>query len=151
MSNATGGASDSQAPPRIAVVRRLLFAVLALTMIGTLAELILLEHTEGIWQQLPLILLGAGILTLAAVILRRVALTIWLFRVAMLLCTLSGAVGVFLHYDGNSEFELEMYPSLDGMQLFWESMRGATPVLAPGTMTTIGLLGLIATCGLARK
>ena len=27
----------------------------------------------------------------------------------------SGVVGLWLHYQGNAEFELEMYPSLQGL------------------------------------
>ena len=55
---------------------------------------------------------------------------------------MSGVVGLWLHYQGNTEFELEMYPSLEGLALFWEAIRGATPTLAPGTMLELGLLGL---------
>ncbi|MFB3131882.1 MAG: hypothetical protein ACE10K_05095, partial [Rhodothermales bacterium] len=40
-----------------------------------------------------------------------------------------------------AEFELEMYPTLKGLELFWESIKGATPALAPGTMIQLGLLG----------
>jgi hypothetical protein len=47
------------------------------------------------------------------------------------------------------EFELEMYPGLSGLELFREAMKGATPALAPGTMTILGLLGLAYTYGLA--
>ena len=47
-----------------------------------------------------------------------------------------------LHYRGNAEFELEMMPALGGLDLFWKSMQGATPALAPGAMVQIGLVGL---------
>ena len=54
----------------------------------------------------------------------------------------SGAVGVWLHYRGNVEFELEMYPSMQGIELVQKTLTGATPVLAPGSMTLLGLIGL---------
>ena len=63
----------------------------------------------------------------------------------MILFVLSGLVGLILHYQGNAEFELEMYPSLNGLELFWEAIRGATPTLAPGTMIQLGLLGWVYT------
>ena len=63
----------------------------------------------------------------------------------MILFVLSGLAGFILHYQGNAEFELEMYPSLKGMKLFWEAIQGATPTLAPGTMIQLGLLGWVYT------
>ena len=63
----------------------------------------------------------------------------------MLLFVVAGIVGVALHYQSNVEFELEMYPSMEGMELFRNSMTGALPTLAPGSMIYIGLVGLAAT------
>jgi hypothetical protein len=61
------------------------------------------------------------------------------------LFVLSGGIGVVLHYQGNVAFELEMYPTLSGMELVSRTLTGATPVLAPGSMTLLGLVGLAAT------
>jgi len=52
---------------------------------------------------------------------------------------------VLLHYRGNVEFERERDPSLSGLALVWEALRGATPSLAPGAMAQLGLLGLAIT------
>jgi hypothetical protein len=60
----------------------------------------------------------------------------------MALCVVAGAVGVWLHYRGNVEWELERDASLGGVRLFWEAIRGATPALAPGALSQLGLLGL---------
>ena len=54
----------------------------------------------------------------------------------------SGVLGLYLHYRGNVEFELEMYSSLRGFELFWEALKGATPALAPAAMAHLGLVGL---------
>ena len=62
----------------------------------------------------------------------------------MVLFVLSGFTGQWLHYQGNVEFELEMYPSRQGLELVWEALGGAYPSLAPGTMILFGLLGLAA-------
>jgi hypothetical protein len=65
------------------------------------------------------------------------------FQATMLLFVISGFAGLFLHYQGNVDFELEMYPSLRGWALFRKAIKGTTPpTLAPGTMIMLGLIGL---------
>jgi hypothetical protein len=117
--------------------------VLFVGMTGLAAELVLLEHTETIWQWIPLAFLAAGFTTTIGVASRPRRVTIRVHQFAMILFIVSGAVGFFLHYQGNAEFELEMYPSLKGLELFWKSLGGATPSLAPLAMAQLGLVGLI--------
>ena len=62
----------------------------------------------------------------------------------MMLFVGSGVLGVGLHYRGNHEFEREMYPTMAGMELVRNTLTGATPVLAPGSMALLGLVGLAA-------
>jgi len=124
-------------------LRGALLAILLLGVIGTGVELLLLGHTEDLWQWEPLVSFAAGV---AALLWHAASRTAWSRRVCvtvMALAVVSGMVGVFLHYRGNVEFELEMVPALGGMVLFQEAMTGATPVLAPGTMVVLGLLGLL--------
>lgn len=123
-------------------LRGILLATLLLTVAGTLAELFLLEHTEDTWQWVPIVLLALALAVLAGHAVRPGIWSLAAVRVVMALCVVSGAVGVLLHYQGNVEFEREMYPDLTGLRLFREAMMGATPALAPGAMATIGLLGL---------
>lgn len=110
--------------------------------IGTGFELLLLEHTEGFWQIVPLALLGAGCLALAAVLIRRGGLWLPAFQLMMWLFVASGVAGVLLHYQGNVEFERELNSDIGGWELFWAALKGATPSLAPGTMTLLGALGV---------
>ncbi len=63
----------------------------------------------------------------------------------MVLCVVAAALGTYLHYRGNAEFEREMDDAADGLVLLWRSLRGATPALAPGALAQLGLLGLIGT------
>jgi hypothetical protein len=35
-----------------------------------------------------------------------------------------------------------MYPTMEGAELIRKTMTGATPVLAPGTMALLGIVGL---------
>lgn len=125
------------------VFRRVLLLVLLLGVIGTAVELILLGHTEDLWQWEPLVLFAVGLPTL---LWHAVAGSTWSRRLlvtVMSIFTASGILGVILHYRGNVEFELEMVPALQGMSLFREAMTGATPVLAPGAMIQLGLIGLL--------
>jgi hypothetical protein len=126
-------------------LRRLLLAILAFGLIGTSTELWLLGHYEDIWQWLPLVLSGLGLVALAWHGLAPRRASLMTLRGVMVLVSVSGFVGTFQHYRGNVEFERELSPNLGGFTLFAEAMQGATPALAPGTMTLLGLLGLAAT------
>jgi len=123
-------------------LRKLLLITLIVSLVGTIIELALLEHFEDAWQWTPIILLAAALLTLGWHALERGATSLNVLRGLMVLSAASGVVGVLLHYRGNVEFELEMYPDLHGWKLFKEAMMGATPALAPGAMLQIGLVGL---------
>ena len=133
---------DTLADPTIRMIRGFLLGLFVIGLVGTGVELLLLEHTEGFWQMVPLGLMGLGGAVLAWYAATGGSTSLRLFRGAMGAFVVSGVVGLWLHYQGNAEFELEMYPSLEGAGLFWEVIRGATPTLAPGTMLELGLLGL---------
>lgn len=122
-------------------MKSVLLTAFLVSLFGTGAELLLLEHTQDGWQLVPVVLIGVGILSLLWFWTTRSAVSKQSFRGLMILFILSGVVGFVLHYDGNMAFELEMYPSMQGAELVWETLKGATPVLAPGTMIATGLLG----------
>jgi hypothetical protein len=123
-------------------VRTMLLATLLVGMAGTTAELLLIGHVEGISQRIPLSLLTAGLAVAAWHAWRPRALTTRLLQSLMIAFVAGGALGVGLHYDGNVEFEREMYPDMAGVELVRNTLTGATPVLAPGSMTLLGLVGL---------
>jgi hypothetical protein len=110
--------------------------------LGTASELLLLGHFEDTWQLVPLALIAAGLVVVAWYAVVRSAVSLRAFQGVMFLNLGSGLAGVLLHYRGNAEFELEMYPGIAGLELFRESMTGAFPALAPGSMILFGLLGL---------
>jgi len=124
-------------------IRRLLLQVLLVGMIGTGAELLLLGHTEDAMQWVPLVALALGVLLAAAALVRETPAVIRSFAAVMVGYLVSSAVGLYLHYRGNVEFELEMYPSRSGTELVWEALTGATPALAPGSLGLLGLVGLV--------
>ena len=61
----------------------------------------------------------------------------------MVMVVAAGLLGIFLHFQGSKEFQLEMDPAMDGMDLMWHVLRAKSPpTLAPGSMVQIGILGL---------
>ena len=146
-SSSQGGQTDpgsSSAGSTLAAVRRFVIALFAIGVLGTAADLLLTGHVEDAWQLAPLILLAASAVTLARTIARPTRSAIRFHQALMMLFIVSGLVGTFLHYKANIEFELEMYPGLAGLSLFWKAIQGASPpALAPGAMAALGLLGLI--------
>jgi hypothetical protein len=128
-------------------VRRLLLSTLVLGIVGTCAELLLLGHFDDWKQLIPLALFAIALLLLLWHAVHTGAAPLRALRITMFAFVLSGGIGVLLHYRGNVEFELEMYPSTAGLALFKKAMTGATPTLAPGTMVVLGFVGLAYTLG----
>jgi len=127
----------------IAVVRRSLFAILVLGLIGTEIELLLLKHTDGFWQILPLGLIGAAIVVVVWCAITESPASLRVLDIVMVAFILSGAAGVLLHFRGNVEWERERAPGIGGSSLVRQALMGATPTLAPGTMLQLGLVGLV--------
>ncbi len=123
-------------------IRRFLLASLAIGIVGTAGELILLGHIESLSQWIPLAALGAAVPALlwhAAAPGKASVRTLQLLMAAFIA---SGLIGVGLHYDGNLEFERELHPKDEGMTFLRHVLAGATPVLAPGSMVLLGLVGM---------
>jgi hypothetical protein len=128
---------------RIERIRRWLLWVLVLGLVGTEAELLLLEHYEDPWQLIPLFLIALGMAVLAWHATRRDAASLRALRVLMVLFLVAGFVGVVLHFRGAAEFQLEIDPAMGSWDLVKKVMRAkAPPVLAPGVMLQLGLIGL---------
>jgi hypothetical protein len=127
-------------------VRRLLFGVFFLGLVGTSVELWLLDHHEDVTQSIPLLLALAAVVSGAHVLFSRGATAIRGFRVLMGLFILSGALGSVLHLRANMEFQRDIDPAMSGSSLVWKALHAkAPPALAPGTMVQLGLIGLIST------
>ena len=132
-------------PLRRERLRRFLNAVVLVGVVGMATELLFIGHTDGWYQLVPVVLLTAIAVAMVWRLARPRRLTVWVVRTLMMASVASGVVGVVLHYRGNEAFELEMYPTLSGAALMFETITGATPVLAPGSMALLGLVGLAAT------
>jgi hypothetical protein len=126
----------------LAMMRKLLCAIVVLGMSGTMAELILLNHTEDVRQWIPLALLAAALFVFGWHTVSRAPISMRLLRWLMIAFVGAGLVGIYFHYQGSAEFKLESNPSLRGWALFWAAIRAKTPpLLAPGAMIQLGLLG----------
>jgi hypothetical protein len=126
----------------LAAIRRLLLGALAVGVLGTSGELILLRHIDKPAQWIPLVFLGAGLPVLIWHAAAPSTASIRVLQGLMLAFIALGVLGVGLHYDGNVEFERELHPDERGWTFIRKSVAGATPVLAPGTMVLLGLVGL---------
>ena len=127
----------------LSVIRNFLLILFLLGMIGIGSELLLIGHTEEKFQLVPLVLMGFSLVVVVWFFAGGGAVTLRIFQPTMILFIMSGFTGLWLHYKVNAEFEQEMYPSLGGLDLFWEAIKGSTPsTLAPGTMILLGLIGL---------
>jgi hypothetical protein len=129
----------------VAIVRSAILAVLVIALVGTGLELLLLGHFEALSQLIPISLIALALGVLIVYTIRRAPLILRLFQIVMVLFVVAGVTGIALHYQSNVEFELELYPTIQGMELLAKVLTGAIPVLAPGTMIHLGLLGCIYT------
>ena len=124
-------------------VRRVLLAILIIGLVGTAAELLLLDHDEEAIQLVPLALIAIAFVTIAWHALNPGGASLRLFQTVMVLFIVAGGVGTILHYRANVEFQREVDPSIAGRALLVKAMKAkAPPALAPGTMTQLGLIGL---------
>ncbi len=138
----SGPVASAAAPATLGILRGALLVILVIGLVGVLAELFLLEHTEEAWQRLPIFMIISSLIVLGWHAIDRGAMPVRALQVVMALFVVTGAIGVVLHLKGNLEFELEMQPTLSGTTLLWQTLKGATPTLAPGTMVQLGLIGL---------
>ncbi len=135
--NASTSFKDTARP-----LRRILLGIAAFGVLGTLVELVLIGHNQDAVQWLPFGLLGATGIGLVWVARASSPRALRAFRVLMAVVTLSSLLGLYFHLRGNIAFELETDPALAGFALLLKSVQGGTPVLAPGILAQVGLLGL---------
>ena len=133
-------------PAVLVPLRRVLTWITVAGFVGTAGDLILLEHYEDPWQWAPLAIAAAGIAALAAQIFQPSSATLLMTRAVMTASIVAAIVGVWLHYRGSMEFQLETDPSLGGLGLLLKVLRSkAPPTMAPFNLAVLGLVGLAST------
>src|SRR5262245_27006014 len=112
-------------------------------MAGLVTELALIAHYEDAAQWIPIALLALGLAAVAAEIVLHRPWTQLLIQLTMVLIVAAGLLGVYFHFNGSREFQLEMDPQMRGTTLMWHVLRAKSPpTLAPGSMVQLGILGL---------
>ena len=128
------------------VVERLrlwVLGVLVLGLAGTVTELILLEHYEQALQYVPLVLIALGVVVLVWNYAQADTASLRALQIVMGLFVLSGFVGMLAHFNGSMEYQLELNPDMTTWELLEKILHAkAPPLLAPGMMMQMGLLGL---------
>lgn len=128
-------------------LRALLLGLVGLGAAGLVVELALLEHWEELPQYAPFLVLAPA-LAAAAVLWRRPGRgTLRAFQGVMALAVLAGMAGIGFHFQSNWAFEREIVPEASTAERLWETIHGATPLLAPGSLVQLGLVGLALTYG----
>jgi hypothetical protein len=127
----------------VSVIRAMLLTIFILGSVGSGAELLLLNHLESLLQWIPVLLIVLSFLVLGWHLVGRTPASTRAIQGTMVAFIAAGLAGFYFHYQGSAEFKLESNPSLAGWRLLWEAIRGkAPPVLAPGVMIQLGLVGL---------
>jgi hypothetical protein len=128
------------------VVERLrlwVLGVIVLGLVGTMTELLLLEHDEEALQFVPLVLMVLGAAALVWHAVRKDTASLRALQIIMGLFVLSGFAGMAAHFHGSMEYQLELNPDLSVGELLEKIAQAkAPPLLAPGMMIQMGLLGL---------
>jgi hypothetical protein len=108
-------------------------------------EPLLLGHYDGIAQSLPLIAMALAAAALAWFMWRPSAAAVLSLQIVTVAVGVVGLTGIGLHLDGNETRELQTQPTLAGWDLMRETLTGNTPILAPGAMVLLALVGLAVT------
>jgi hypothetical protein len=128
---------------RVELLRRWILGVLVLGLVGTGTELVLLEHYEQALQFIPLVLIVAAVAAIVWHVMRHHTASLRALQIVMALFVLAGFAGVAAHFHGSAEYQLELDPAMSLWDLLVKVMHAkAPPLLAPGMMLQLGLLGL---------
>jgi hypothetical protein len=122
-------------------LRQAIIGAFFFMLLGTAMELYLLDHYEDALQLIPLLCIGMSLIMVVILLVKPTSWVIRAFQLWLSLTALSGVWGAFLHLQANYEFEREMKPTASSWQALQESLAGALPTLAPGSMIVLALIG----------
>jgi hypothetical protein len=112
---------------------------------GTILELWLTEHMESPIQFTPFILCGIGLIAVTLALLLPQRLTLITLRLVMGLLIAGSLFGVVQHIQHNLAFELEIRPNATISAVWFDALRGASPLLAPGVLALAAIIAIAAT------
>lgn len=125
-------------------LRRFLLWTAGFIWLGSIAELLLTEHTGEWIQYVPFVVCAVGVVAVGAVLRVHTAQTRRLLRLTGIVAILASAVGAWKHYEANLELELEIHATASRLSSMWEALFGASPFLAPGILALAGVLAIAA-------
>lgn len=132
--------------PALDTVRKGILGIVAFGIAGMTAELLLIGHYEDSSQLLPLAAAAIALVLMAAVWVWPSVALLRTLQFVMLTFIGTGVTGITLHFEASAEFQREIDPAISGMALVRKVMDAtAPPLLAPGVMVQLGLLGLLYT------
>src|SRR5688572_13763574 len=113
--------------PRLSTIRTVILVVLMFGTGGLLAELALIAHYEDATQWIPLALLAVGLVVVLLDLALARSWTQLLIQLTMVLIVAAGVLGVYFHFNGSREFQLEMDPQMRGTALVWHVLQAKSP------------------------
>jgi hypothetical protein len=113
--------------------------------VGTIIELFLAKHYEDPVQFIPFGLCGVGLIAVAIALRRPQRTQLLALRGVMGLLLLGSLLGVYEHLVNNFAFELDMRPSAVWSDVWFQALRGAAPLLAPGILAVAAVVAIAAT------
>ena len=127
----------------MALLRGWVLGILLIGLLGTVTELVLLGHYEEPLQFVPLVLIAVALLTIWWEFSRHDLASRRAMQIVMTLFVVAGFLGFAAHFYGSAQYQLELNPEMDAWELLEKILRAkAPPLLAPGMMLQLGLLGL---------
>src|SRR5215469_17062693 len=110
-------------------LRLWIVGIIVLGLIGTMTELLLLEHDEQALQFVPLVLMVLGAVTLGWHAMAKSTASLRALQVVMGLFVLSGFAGMAAHFNGSMEYQLELNPDLTMAELLDKILHAKAPPL----------------------
>jgi len=124
---------------------RLLLGLAVFMVVGTLGELIVIEHYQQTEQYFPIVISVVALISMGAAIVRPQRWTFQVMRAVMIVLGLVSLLGLYYHITGNFAFELEIRPNATLSEVFMDALGGANPLLAPGVLGIAAVLALAST------
>ena len=100
------------AAEHLGILRGFLVAVLLLGLLGTVVELVFLEHYEEPLQFVPLVLIVIAFVVVGWHLATYSAASLSVLVAVMTLFVLAGFLGMAAHFNGSAEYQLELDPSI---------------------------------------
>jgi len=126
----------------VSAIRSIILAVILLGLAGTGLELVFVDHFGSTAQWVPVVLICLAFLVLGSYGLMRSAALLRVFQAVMIMFIVSGLAGIALHYQRDVEHAEKDHPGIQGVERLRTAVSQEAPLLAPGAMVELGILGL---------